>query len=1127
MRYIVKRMKNLRHGSALLCALMMTCAETTLEAGGGSTTEGDSLQWPTSFNRGVIDLFRHHGIRSGSVVRGARAFEDWGSSSTVTWHIANNIAGSYIPTLSYSSSHDVTCTLEMDGYRYEGILKKGSGVLKHPAPAVTLDRIGVHRVSLSVSTDGPGNDFVLSGFRLRQVPGDVVMSKPVLIAGADWLKVQGSLQVLGDAIDRSDVEIKATIKPWPEGDVLWEGRLPMTGVAAGFEIDHTITGLQPRRWSPDTPNLYRLTVEVGLGTKEEPVYNVQSRFGFRDFTAKDGRFYLNGTPIFLRGKSIVPPGGGLTRGLNPDLANDPESIREYLLKLKKFNVNLIRAMDPVWLSLCDEVGLMAFTGNYGVPKWNDASRYAAPSFEESAVTYYKRLFAEEYMNHPSVVIWILSNEMPSAMTDNGKQYIAFLRQCYERLSKWDPTRAYIENAGFGLGQGGDVNDFHVYMGWYNGIVQSVYKFRYDLRKLAGMDSPLQPMAFTECIGAYTDELGRMQGTDKQISAGLMWAGNEIDVPEYVLGYQAYLASQFIEILRRIRPINPTIAGLMPFTTTATGWDDAKSVDEIKFNPLLTEAFSKSFQPVLLSFENWRPHVYAGERLRMSVHMVNDADDGRDIRGAVLQWQLVRKADDRRVASGSLAFAETVEHYAADTRELILEIGEELEQGQYLLKGNLVENGKTISSNDTEIWVESRRFPALVAGRKVMLFDPLGETTPMLEKAGLMEGRDYHLTTSPFAAMKKLDTLTGAQLQETLGVEEAGGDKLVAPSQSLLIIGSRQWVEPLRDNYLLMQEFIQRGGRVLLLHPNEAACNDIGIYRELLVTGNEWMGDRASVDLESLWHTSRSFGAWINPRRSDTGIFDSIDRKQLWLWSDPSGWDPSQDGLPRFEPVKTLMKLRNADALDSTAILADFGRGLEHVALAEVFRGEGSVILSGFDFERFSGFDPIADKVLRGVIGYAADDRKHDIVPVAKESTQMGSPSDEDGIIASESLNGLLLEYTKDYQVRRIAGPYWFNRLCHTKLLDSENKVRRGFMFVRPPSGTTHIVFHARRVKTRENRGRYVPEPLTITMGTERVQAIIPGEDEVEIKIPLPEGSGHPIRIDFEGVGDIGISRMSL
>jgi beta-galactosidase len=1116
----------MRYGIALLSAVMTFLGGTMPASIAESAKPVDQLLWPTSVNQ--IQLFRHHGIRTGSVTRGTRTFDDWGEDSTVTWTIVNNVAGAYKPTLTYSSANDATCTLEIDGHRYQSLLKKGDGVLKHSGPAVMLSRIGPCRVSLSVSAEGAENSFTLSDFRLRQVVGDVTMSKPVLIAGADWLKVQGSLQVISDEVKRSDVAIEATLRPWPEGGVLWSGRIPATTVAAGLEIDHTITDLRPALWSPATPNLYTLTMNVFAGTQDQPALRVESRIGFRDFKAKDGRFYLNGTPVFLRGNSIVPPGGGVTRNLNPDVAYAPDEIRKYLRYLKERNVNMIRAQDPLWLSMCDEVGLMVFVGRYGAPGWKDAARHHAPEFDESAVTYYKQLFAEKYMNSPSVVMWVLSNELPSAMSEMGKKYTEFLRQCYLGLKEWDPSRAYIDNAGFGLGQTGDVNDFHVYVGWYNGTTESTYKFRHDLRALAGLPSPpTQPMTFTEVVGAYTDEFGRMPGTDKQVSAGVMWGGNESDIPEVAQGYQSYLAREFIEIVRRIRSENPTIAGVMPFTTSANRWEDATSVEEIDFKPIITEAYPKAYQPVLLSFANKRPHVYPGDALRIPVYLVNDDDEGRDLSGAVLQWRLINDADQAAVVSGTLPFAPTVKHYATDRQDLVLETDKALKDGRYTLVGDVLSDGKTISSNDTSIWIEAPKSQAVDAHRKISLFDPLGETGPILERAGMKEGRDYYITTSPFAAMKKLDNLTGAQLQETLGVEEVTGDTLVAPSRSLFIVGATQWVEPLRDKYLLMQEFIDRGGRVLFLHPNAAALNDIGIYKEISVSENDWVGDRASVTMESLWHTSRFFGAFINPRRSDTGIFDSIERQQLWWWSDSSGWDQTKEGLPRTEPVSTLMKLRGPDALGTTAILANFGRGLEHVALAEVFRGKGSVMLSGFDFERFVGFDPIADRVLRGIVKYAADDTRHAIVPVAKESTNIGSPSDEDGIVPSEFRNGLLLEYTKDYQVRRIAGPFWFNRLCHTKFLDPDNEERSGFMHVRAPSGKTHLVVHARRVPTRENRGKYEPEKLSMSIGELTAEGTVAGEEEVTVRIPLPETAGQTFRVDFQGVSDIGITRMSF
>ena len=1105
--------------------LLMACLSGTAAA--KDAAPSDALRWPTSGKIASIDLFRQDGVRSGTVEFTAKrpsVYRNWGKESSVAWPVDNHIAGQYLPTISYESNGEVTYTLEVDGRRYEGVLPAAGKMKKVKWPAVVMNRVGINRISLSISSSLQDNSFTLGAMKFSLVPGEVTMSKPVLIAGADWLKIQASLKVNSDTT--KPVNLRASIKPWPEGEVLWEGPVAATTVAGGFEIDQTIPDLKPKLWSPGSPNLYLVTLVVVAGNSEQQALQVQSRIGFREFGAKDGRFYLNGKPVFMRGHAIVPPGGGHVRGLNPELAHDPDAVRKYLKYLKAQNINIVRSQDPLWQSLCDEEGMMVFVGNYGVPKIPGATRYAVPTFEESAVDYYQQLFASQYMNHPSVVIWILTNEMPRPGIEVGDKWLAFLSKCYEGLKKWDPTRAYIATTGFGLGQTGDVNSFHAYLGWYNGLAQSAYKFREDQRSLIGLSAPKQPMIFTETLGVYIDELGRMPAKDKQVAASVMWAGNDVDVPEVAMGYQAYLGKELIEILRRIRSENPDIAGITPFTTTAKDWAVAPSIEEIPFLPLITKAYPVAYQPVLLSFDNRWPHVFAGDNVRMPVHLVNDSEDGRPLSAPVLKWRLVDKVSGREALAGTLAFAGTVEYYGTDAKELVLEIPQGLAAGEYTLLGEIVEGGKKISHNETEFLVESRKVVAPVLARRVNLYDPLGESTAMLEKAGLVAGKDFHLTISPFSAMKNRDVLTGQQLQEALAHEQLGGD-LAAPSETLLIIGCEQWLEPLRDDYLLMREFIERGGRVLVLNPNPMALSYMGINKEIMVSDNEWIGDRASVNLESLWHTSRIFGAWINPRRSDTGIFADIDRKNLRLWSDSSDWTLKKEGLPENEPVNTLLRLQDADALGSTAVLANFGRGLEYMALAEVFRGQGSVILSGFDFGRFVGVDLIAGKVLRNIITYAADERQHTLVPPAKASVKMGSPSDEDGLIPCEFRNGLLMEYDKDYQVRRIAGPFWFNRLCHTKLINPENKVRRAFVDVIPPAGTKEVVFHVRRVPTKENRGKFTPEEVTISLGDAQVKQSIPDEEEVAIRLPLPEGREKPLRIEFSGTDDMGISQMNF
>ena len=52
--------------------------------------------------------------------------------------------------------------------------------------------------------------------------------------------------------------------------------------------------IRPALWSPDTPELYTLVTEAGEDTDVRTV-------GFKEFTAKGKRFYLNGQPLFLMG----------------------------------------------------------------------------------------------------------------------------------------------------------------------------------------------------------------------------------------------------------------------------------------------------------------------------------------------------------------------------------------------------------------------------------------------------------------------------------------------------------------------------------------------------------------------------------------------------------------------------------------------------------------------------------------------------------------------------------------------------------------------------------------------------------------------------------------------------------
>jgi len=100
----------------------------------------------------------------------------------------------------------------------------------------------------------------------------------------------------------------------PGGPVAAEVRSAITlqpGVAC---LTYRIPLPRPLPWDLRNPNLYRLVAE--LAADGGLVDRFSTRFGMREFTVENGRFLLNGEPVFLQGvllqpdypiTSVVPP----------------------------------------------------------------------------------------------------------------------------------------------------------------------------------------------------------------------------------------------------------------------------------------------------------------------------------------------------------------------------------------------------------------------------------------------------------------------------------------------------------------------------------------------------------------------------------------------------------------------------------------------------------------------------------------------------------------------------------------------------------------------------------------------------------------------------------------------------
>src|SRR5207244_9500402 len=104
--------------------------------------------------------------------------------------------------------------------------------------------------------------------------------------------------------------LSAAVNAAKTASELWQGSFAETNLLAEkpLTLRRTLTFSNPLPsiWSPQNPQLYTLSVSAVHANKSQAESSV--RFGFRSFESRNGNFYLNGRPLFLRGIAINPPG---------------------------------------------------------------------------------------------------------------------------------------------------------------------------------------------------------------------------------------------------------------------------------------------------------------------------------------------------------------------------------------------------------------------------------------------------------------------------------------------------------------------------------------------------------------------------------------------------------------------------------------------------------------------------------------------------------------------------------------------------------------------------------------------------------------------------------------------------
>ena len=188
-------------------------------------------------------------------------------------------------------------------------------------------------------------------------------------------------------------------------------------------------------WQLDEPNLYFVTTTVALESETSDID--QTRFGFREFTARGKNFYLNGEKIILKttfNEAFYPHSLAYPRDLN--------LLKKEFQLIKDGNINMIRPwrkpQPPIVYDLADEMGVL-FVGALPVEcmdNWPQITPYTQQRIENEVTEMVKR-----DRNHPSIVIWELFNEIMRDGLKRLKHSVSLkAREC-------DHTRMIIDEAG--------------------------------------------------------------------------------------------------------------------------------------------------------------------------------------------------------------------------------------------------------------------------------------------------------------------------------------------------------------------------------------------------------------------------------------------------------------------------------------------------------------------------------------------------------------------------------------------------------------------------------------------------------------------------------------------------------
>lgn len=630
----------------------------------------------------------------------------------------------------------------------------------------------------------------------------------------------------------------------------------------------------PLLWSPDDPHLYTLAVETKASETGKRLDLARERFGFRECWLQGNHIYFNGFPVKLKG-SGTPYAIGT--GIDAQMSRTPHHLYDYLDEFGH--------MTTWWLA-----AVMNTPSQHNVESekfWETARRNAMEG-------------AKRLQNHPSIIAWMLSNEWFCYLESNPEKGAKQLHTLTDALAQQDPTRWTYYSADEDL-RGLHYNfSFHYMQRWY-----PTFGFGIDGHSCYFPD------------GAFWRPLERDFKPGEEIiinpfrRTSIRW-GEKVVMDTENLNKAGYFMPPG---LTKFADEEDVISSAVDSAAGPIVWMWKQNLDAhrdlgvnyISIYGATTGALRRGFVLQTFILPDMIHHGFSGAPFCYRYSLHNDIFRPAEF---ALRWRLLTP-DGKPVAHG-----EDIRAMGTGDLQrglLSFQLPEVKQRTTYTLDLRLEADGKFVhgEQRDLEVW-PTRPVHVGPLGRRLLLFDPKGQTAAALKAAGVRCQTVGILTPPP-------------------------GD----PEELVFVVGESALSEENAAAVTRLQEFVAAGGRMIIL---AQSVSPVGLPAVTKLEPREWV--------------SQPF-----VRVSNHPILEGITCWDLHFWA------PA-----RVSARGAYTKPEGGAATPLVDSGTDMG--LEWVQMMEMYRGEGLYLLCQFPLISAYDAEPMAREMLARILHYVASQQSY-------------------------------------------------------------------------------------------------------------------------------------------------------